>query len=196
MCTYLPSFTSAFSVNNTFCPLISLWITWWAWRCANPCIEEKRGRRGCSELGSWLSNRLLIPQRSQYCASTSCSWVQWDLQHTTQTAFGDGAETQASDHAHTVPKYSPTSALCKRLPAVLWRKLSSHKVSVQLHSKWHQCQCMPLTSDMHRVTQNLAGKGGGRRKEAASTYIFAPPRRRWGGRWQRHALLQNCSSLL
>lgn len=61
MCTYLPSFTSAFSVNNTFCPLISLWITWWAWRCANPCIKEKRGRRGCSELGSWLSNRLPIP---------------------------------------------------------------------------------------------------------------------------------------
>lgn len=60
-CTYLPSFTSAFSVNNTFCPLISLWITWWAWRCAKPCIKEKRGRRRRSELGSWLSNRLPLP---------------------------------------------------------------------------------------------------------------------------------------
>lgn len=61
MCTYLPSFTSAFSVNNTFCPLISLWITWWAWRCANPCIKEKRERRTCSEWGSWHSTRLPIP---------------------------------------------------------------------------------------------------------------------------------------
>lgn len=106
----------------------------------------------------------------------------------------------------TAPKYSPTSALCKHLPAVLWRKFSSHEVSVQLHSKWHQCRCMPLTPDMHRVTQNLIGKGSGRRKkEHQRLYMH-----HWEGgggsdwqsclraredRWQRNALLQSCSSL-
>lgn len=103
-------------------------------------------------------------------------------QHTTHTAFGDGAEMQASGHAYTVPEYSPTSALCKHLPAVLWTKFSSHKVSVQLHSKWHQCRCVPLAPDVHRVTQILIGKGGGRRKEVASTFIYAPPRRGQGVR--------------
>lgn len=41
---------------------------------------------------------------------------------------------------------------------------------------------MPLTPDMHRVTQNLIGKGGGRRKKAASTFIYAPLRRGRGVR--------------
>lgn len=68
---YLPSFTSAFSVNNTFCPLISLWITWWAWRCANPCVKKKRGRRGHSEFGSWLSSRLPIPSTPKSCSTAS-----------------------------------------------------------------------------------------------------------------------------
>lgn len=58
---YLPSFTSAFSVNNTFCPLISLWITWWAWRCASPCSRKKRGSRQHSELGSLSNSRQSMP---------------------------------------------------------------------------------------------------------------------------------------
>lgn len=41
----LPNFTSAFSVNNTFCPLMSRWITWWACRCANPCIFWGKKRK-------------------------------------------------------------------------------------------------------------------------------------------------------
>lgn len=41
---------------------------------------------------------------------------------------------------------------------------------------------MPLTPDMHRVTQNLIGKGGGRRKKAASPFIYAPLRRGQGVR--------------
>lgn len=118
------------------------------------------------------------PQRSQHCTSTSCSWCNGAYSTPPRQLLV--METQASDHAHTVPKYSPTSALCKHLPAVLWRKFSSHKVSVQLHFKLHQCQCTPLTSDVHRVTQNLAGKGSGRGKEAASTCTSAPPRRSGG----------------
>lgn len=37
----VPSLTSAFSVSSTFCPLMSRWITLWAWRWARPW-----GRRG------------------------------------------------------------------------------------------------------------------------------------------------------
>lgn len=33
---FLPSLTSAFSVSKTFCPLMSLWITWWEWRWERP----------------------------------------------------------------------------------------------------------------------------------------------------------------
>lgn len=32
----IPSLTSAFSVSKTFCPLMSLWITWWEWRWERP----------------------------------------------------------------------------------------------------------------------------------------------------------------
>ena len=37
---YIPSLTSAFSVRRTFCPLMSRWITWWAWRWVNPYAEN------------------------------------------------------------------------------------------------------------------------------------------------------------
>lgn len=33
----IPSLTSAFSVSKTFCPFMSLWITWWEWRWERPC---------------------------------------------------------------------------------------------------------------------------------------------------------------
>lgn len=83
---YLPSFTSAFSVNNTFCPLISLWITWWAWRWANPCMKKRRGRRGCSELGSGLSSRVAVPSTPKPIALgpvlSHSGWVQWDPRET------------------------------------------------------------------------------------------------------------------
>lgn len=32
----IPSLTSAFSVSKTFCPFMSLWITWWEWRWERP----------------------------------------------------------------------------------------------------------------------------------------------------------------
>ena len=37
----LPSLTSAPSVNNTFCPLISLCMTWFWWRWLTPCPRRK-----------------------------------------------------------------------------------------------------------------------------------------------------------
>lgn len=46
----LPNFTSAFSVNNTFCPLMSRWITWWACRCANPCIFFLKQDNSCETI--------------------------------------------------------------------------------------------------------------------------------------------------
>lgn len=122
VCAYLPSFTSAFSVNNTFCPLISLWITWWAWRWANPCMKKRRGRRGRSELGSGLSSRVAIPSTPKAHSTGSHALAQrlgamgptgtlW--RHIARTAFGKGAETQPPGHAHAVPKHSPTSALSR-----------------------------------------------------------------------------------
>lgn len=42
----IPSLTSAFSVSSTFCPLMSRWITLWAWRWARPW-----GSRGGRSLG-------------------------------------------------------------------------------------------------------------------------------------------------
>lgn len=40
-----PSLTSAFSVNRTFWPLMSRWMTWWACRWARPWGEGERGRK-------------------------------------------------------------------------------------------------------------------------------------------------------
>lgn len=38
----IPSLTSAFSVSSTFWPLMSLWITLWAWRCERPWTQTKQ----------------------------------------------------------------------------------------------------------------------------------------------------------
>lgn len=37
----VPSLTSAFSVSSTFWPLMSLWMTLWAWRWERPCSMEQ-----------------------------------------------------------------------------------------------------------------------------------------------------------
>lgn len=46
----VPSLTSAFSVSSTFCPLISRWITLWAWRWARPW-DKRAGQISCSGVG-------------------------------------------------------------------------------------------------------------------------------------------------
>lgn len=52
--TNIPSLTSAFSVSRTFWPLMSLWITLWAWRWDRPCSyknkTKKKKRSVCNKL--------------------------------------------------------------------------------------------------------------------------------------------------
>lgn len=38
----IPSLTSAFSVSSTFWPLMSLWMTLWAWRWERPWAQVKK----------------------------------------------------------------------------------------------------------------------------------------------------------
>lgn len=54
----VPSLTSAFSVSSTFCPLMSRWITLWAWRWARPWDKSGENQPQC-----WRGEKSMEVQR-------------------------------------------------------------------------------------------------------------------------------------
>lgn len=111
----VPSLTSAFSVSSTFCPLISRWITLWAWRWARPW-DKRAGRithcagRGGKEHGGAklaISPHFRVRPKAQTYSTTAgiilgvCVWgggtlqsgqrlPRWDDQHPRRSSSQGG----------------------------------------------------------------------------------------------------------
>lgn len=78
---FLPSLTSAFSVSSTFWPLMSLWMTLWAWRWERPWqgTEDKRRMRGDLDAAGAATldhspSGFLCRCRRSSPLSASCPW--------------------------------------------------------------------------------------------------------------------------
>ena len=82
----IPNLTSALSVNNTFCPLMSLCMTWFWWRWLTPCTNAHTMKRKVRFQKTNLHLVIKITILAMEELTLSTSWQMYEI-HSSFNAF-------------------------------------------------------------------------------------------------------------
>lgn len=77
--TNIPSLTSAFSVSRTFWPLMSLWITLWAWRWDRPCSYKNKTKKKKDQYVTSSAAHTLVAKTASVCVCVCVSLAKCGL---------------------------------------------------------------------------------------------------------------------